>query len=200
MNLRQKLLSGLVIPAHPLALTAERKLDERRQRALTRYYMSAGAGGMAIGVHTTQFAIRDPKFALFQPVLELANEELRGREIVKIAGVCGKQSQAQKEAELAAGLGYDAALLSLADLRDQPIPTLLDHARSIASIIPIIGFYLQTSIGGCPLPYEFWREMADIENLVAIKIAPFNIGPFYKHPADGGDGTLPSPPSACREP
>ena len=174
MNLRQKLLSGLVIPAHPLALTAERKLDERHQRALTRYYMSAGAGGMAIGVHTTQFAIRDPKFALFQPVLELANEELRGREIVKIAGVCGKQSQAQKEAELAAGLGYDAALLSLADLRDQPIPTLLDHARSIASIIPIIGFYLQTSIGGCPLPYEFWREMADIENLVAIKIAPFN--------------------------
>jgi dihydrodipicolinate synthase/N-acetylneuraminate lyase len=174
MNLRQKLLSGLVIPAHPLALTAERKLDERRQLALTRYYMSAGAGGIAVGVHTTQFAIRDPKFALFQPVLELAIEELRGREIVKIAGVCGKQSQAQQEAALAAGLGYDAVLLSLADLRDQSIPTLLDHARSIASIIPIIGFYLQTSIGGCPLPYEFWREMAEIENLVAIKIAPFN--------------------------
>src|SRR6476661_4046293 len=128
MNLRQKLLSGLVIPAHPLALTAERKLDERRQRALTRYYMSAGAGGIAVGVHTTQFAIRDPKFALFQPVLELAIEELRGREIVKIAGVCGKQSQAQQEAALAAGLGYDAVLLSLADLRDQSIPTLLDHA------------------------------------------------------------------------
>jgi len=174
MNLRQKLLSGLVIPAHPLALTAERKLDERRQRALTRYYMSAGAGGIAVGVHTTQFAIRDPKFELFQPVLELAMEEIRGGEIVKIAGVCGKQSQAHKEAELAAGLGYDAALLSLADLRDQPIPTLLNHARSIASIIPIIGFYLQTSIGGCPLPYKSWREMAEIENLVAIKIAPFN--------------------------
>ena len=174
MNLRQKLLSGLVIPAHPLALTAERKLDERRQRALTRYYMSAGAGGIAVGVHTTQFAIRDPKFELFQPVLELAMEEIRGSQVVKIAGVCGKQSQAQAEAELAAGLGYDAALLSLADLRDQPIPTLLDHARSIASIIPIIGFYLQTSIGGCVLPYEFWREMAEIENLVAIKIAPFN--------------------------
>jgi dihydrodipicolinate synthase/N-acetylneuraminate lyase len=174
MNLRQKLLSGLVIPAHPLALTAERKLDERRQRALTRYYMSAGAGGIAVGVHTTQFAIRDPKFALFQPVLELAMEEIRGNEAVKIAGVCGRQSQAQEEAELAAGLGYDAALLSLADLRDQPVATLLDHARSIASTIPIIGFYLQTSIGGCVLPYEFWREMAEIENLVAIKIAPFN--------------------------
>src|SRR5438067_3487513 len=100
MSVREKLLSGLVIPAHPLALTAERKLDERRQRALTRYYQSAGAGGIAVGVHTTQFAIRDPKFALFQPVLELAIEELRGREIVKIAGVCGKRSQAQAEAEL----------------------------------------------------------------------------------------------------
>ena len=174
MNVRQKLLSGLVIPAHPLALTAERKLDERRQRALTRYYMAAGAGGIAIGVHTTQFAIRNPKFALLKPVLELAMEEMRGREVVKIAGVCGKPFQARAEAELATSLNYDAVLLSLADLHDQPIATLLDHARSIASTIPVIGFYLQSSIGGPVLPYEFWHKLVEIENIVAIKIAPFN--------------------------
>lgn len=174
MRVREKLLSGVVIPAHPLALTAERKLDERRQRALTRYYLAAGAGGIAVGVHTTQFAIRDPKFALLRPVLELASQEMQGHDVVKIAGVCGKQKQAQEEAELAADLNYDAVLLSLADLRGEPITVLLDHARSISSIIPIIGFYLQPSVGGYVLPYEFWRELAEIENLVAIKIAPFN--------------------------
>jgi dihydrodipicolinate synthase/N-acetylneuraminate lyase len=174
MNVRQQLLSGLVIPAHPLALTAERKLDERRQRALTRYYLAAGAGGVAIGVHTTQFAIRDSKFSLLRPVLELAMDEMRGKDIVKIAGVCGKQPQAREEAEFAVSLGYDAVLLSMADLRDQPIAALLDHARSIASVIPVIGFYLQSSVGGCVLPYEFWRKLAEIENVVAIKIAPFN--------------------------
>jgi dihydrodipicolinate synthase/N-acetylneuraminate lyase len=174
MNVRDKLLSGLVIPAHPLALNAERKLDERRQRALSRYYLAAGAGGVAVGVHTTQFAIRNPKFALLRPVLELAAEETRDSDIVKIAGVCGNQHQARQEAELAATLGYDAVLLSLADLPDQPIPRLLEHARSIASIIPIIGFYLQTSVGGFPLPYRFWRELAEIEQLVAVKVAPFN--------------------------
>src|SRR5207248_2297099 len=173
-EVRRALRGGLVIPAHPLALTAQRRLDERRQRALTRYYLAAGAGGIAVGVHTTQFAIRDPKFALLRPVLELALAEARETEVVKIAGVCGKQPQAQKEAELAASLGYDAVLLSLADLRDEPIPRLVDHARSIASIIPIIGFYLQPSVGGFVLPYEFWRELTEIENLVAIKIAPFN--------------------------
>jgi Dihydrodipicolinate synthetase family len=173
-KLRERLLSGLVIPAHPLALTAEHKLDERRQRALTRYYLAAGAGGIAIGVHTTQFAIRNPKFVLLCSVLELAVAEMRGSEAVRIAGVCGRQQQAQQEAALAASLGYDAVLLSLADLRDEPIPTLLEHARSIASIIPIIGFYLQPSVGGCVLPYKFWRELTEIENLVAIKIAPFN--------------------------
>jgi dihydrodipicolinate synthetase family protein len=174
MNVREKLLSGLVIPAHPLALTAERKLDERRQRALTRYYLAAGAGGIAVGVHTTQFAIRNPKFSLFRPVLELASQEMRGHEVVKIAGVCGKHKQAHEEAELAVDLGYDAALLSLADLRNEPIPALLEHACSIASTIPIIGFYLQPSVGGFVLPYEFWRELSEIENLVAIKVAPFN--------------------------
>ncbi len=174
MNVRQQLLSGLVIPAHPLALTAERKLDERHQRALTRYYVASGAGGVAVGVHTTQFAIRDSKFALLRPVLELALEEMRGKELVKVAGVCGKRPQARAEAELAAFLGYDAVLLSMAALNDQPMVTLLDHVRSIASVIPVIGFYLQSCIGGCVLPYEFWRKLAEIENVVAIKIAPFN--------------------------
>src|SRR5438874_3853458 len=174
MRVREKLLSGLAIPAHPLALTAERKLDERRQRALTRYYLAAGAGGIAVGVHTTQFAIRNPRYALLRPVLELASHEIHGHDVVKIAGVCGRQKQAHEEAELAASLDYDAVLLSLADLRNEPIPVLLDHARSISATIPIIGFYLQPSVGGYVLPYEFWRKLAEIENLVAIKIAPFN--------------------------
>jgi dihydrodipicolinate synthase/N-acetylneuraminate lyase len=174
MNVRDKMLSGLVIPAHPLALTAERKLDERRQRALTRYYLAAGAGGIAVGVHTTQFAIRDPKVGLLRPVLQLAMEEVHGNNVVKIAGVCGVPQQAVREAELAAELGYDIALLSMADLRGEPISRLLEHARSIASIIPIMGFYLQPSVGGCVLPYEFWRGLVELENLVAIKVAPFN--------------------------
>jgi hypothetical protein len=174
MELREKLCSGLVIPAHPLALNCERKLDERRQRALTRYYLAAGAGGIAVGVHTTQFAIRDPKFGLLEPVLRLAAEESRGSELVKIAGVCGKRGQAMAEARLAVDLGYDAVLLSLADLKDATIPELLEHARSIASVIPIMGFYLQPAVGGRVLPYEFWRQFLEIENVVAIKIAPFN--------------------------
>ena len=174
MQLRDKLRSGLVIPAHPLALNCERKLDERRQRALTRYYLAAGAGGVAVGVHTTQFAIRDSKVGLLEPVLKLATEETRGREVVKIAGVCGKRTQAIAEANLAAELGYDVVLLSLADLKDATIPDLLEHARSIASITPVMGFYLQPAVGGRILPYEFWRQFIEIDNVVAIKIAPFN--------------------------
>jgi hypothetical protein len=174
MSLRAQLLSGLVIPAHPLALNRDRKLDERRQRALTRYYLAAGAGGVAVGVHTTQFAIRDPKIDLFQPVLRIAMEEMRGRETVKIAGVCGKQKQAVTEAETAAQLGYDAVLLSLGALADASVSELIDHSRSIASIIPIIGFYLQPAVGGRVLLYAFWREFCEIENVVAIKVAPFN--------------------------
>ena len=174
MRLRDQLRSGLVIPAHPLALTANRKLDECRQRALTRYYLAAGAGGIAVGVHTTQFTIRDPKIGLLEPVLTLAMEEARGRDVVKIAGVCGKLPQAVSEAQLAARLGYDAALLSLADLRDAATLELIDHARAIAGLIPIIGFYLQPAVGGRILPYEFWRQFLEIENVAAIKIAPFN--------------------------
>ncbi len=174
MSLRNRLRSGLVIPAHPLALTANRKLDERRQRALTRYYLAAGSGGVAVGVHTTQFTIRDPKIALFEPVLRLAMEEMRDREVVKIAGVCGRLAQAMSEAQIAVRLGYDAVLLSLAELRDATTAELLDHARAIAGVIPIMGFYLQPAVGGRPLPYEFWRQFIEIENVVAIKIAPFN--------------------------
>jgi dihydrodipicolinate synthase/N-acetylneuraminate lyase len=174
MEIRQHLKQGHVIPAHPLALNAERKLDERRQRALTRYYLAAGAGGIAVGVHTTQFAIREPRFGLFRPVLELAMEEMRQRTVAKIAGVCGQTAQAVQEAELAALLGYDAALLSLGALRDATVPQLIQHVRTVANVIPIIGFYLQPSVGGRLLPYSFWREFAEIDAVVAIKIAPFD--------------------------
>jgi dihydrodipicolinate synthase/N-acetylneuraminate lyase len=174
MSLRTQLLSGLVIPAHPLALNRERRLDERRQRALTRYYLAAGAGGLAVGVHTTQFAIRDPKIGLFEPVLNLAMEEMRAHKIVKIAGVCGQRKQAAAEAETAARLGYDAVLLSLGALADASVSELIAHSRSIASIVPIIGFYLQPGVGGRILPRQFWREFCEIDNVVAIKVAPFN--------------------------
>lgn len=174
MDIRRHLLEGHVIPAHPLALNSARKLDERRQRALTRYYLAAGAGGIAVGVHTTQFAIREARCGLFRPVLELAIEEMRGATVAKIAGVCGRTTQAMQEAELAVSLGYDAALLSLGALRDAAVPELIQHARTIAQVIPVIGFYLQPSVGGRLLPYAFWREFAEISNVIAIKIAPFN--------------------------
>lgn len=171
---RARLLDGMAIPAHPLALTAQRKLDERRQRALTRYYLAAGAGGIAVGVHTTQFAIRDPRFGLFHPVLELAAEESRAFDCIRVAGIAGATSQAVREAECAARLGYDAGLLSLGALREASISELLEHARAVAEVIPLFGFYLQPSVGGRVLPYEFWRSFAEIENVLAIKIAPFN--------------------------
>jgi dihydrodipicolinate synthase/N-acetylneuraminate lyase len=174
MSLRTQLISGLVIPAHPLALNRERKLDERRQRALTRYYLAAGAGGIAVGVHTSQFAIRDPSIGLFEPVLQIAMEEMREQPIVKIAGVCGKLPQALSEAAVAARIGYHAVLLSLAALPDASIAELIEHSRAVASIIPIIGFYLQPSVGGRVLSHAFWREFCQIENVVAIKVAPFN--------------------------
>ena len=172
MTLREKFKSGLVIPAHPLALTSARKLDERRQRALTRYYGAAGAGGVAVGVHTTQFAIRN--VGLLQPVLELAVEEVRGSEMVKIAGICGPVTAAVAEAELARSLGYDAALLSMGGLQSLTLDEQLDRASTIASILPIVGFYLQPLAGGQIFPYRFWRKFVEIENIVAIKMAPFN--------------------------
>ena len=179
-DLRKHLLTGQVIPAHPLALNASRKLDERRQRALTRYYMASGAGGIAVAVHTTQFEIRDSHHGLLQPVLELASQtadqELakNPRPFVKIAGVVGLTPQATREAQLARSLAYDAALLGLGALRNASDQELIDHCRAVAEIIPIIGFYLQPAVGGRMLPYRFWREFAEIPNVVAIKIAPFN--------------------------
>jgi dihydrodipicolinate synthase/N-acetylneuraminate lyase len=174
MKVRERLLGGMVIPAHPLALNAQRKLDERRQRALTRYYIAAGAEGVAIGVHTTQFGIRDPRYNLFEPVLSLAASEMAQADVVQIAGVVGMTKQASGEAELAARLGYDAVLLSLGALAKASVDELVDHAREIASILPVVGFYLQPAVGGRVLPYSFWRRFAEIENVVAIKIAPFN--------------------------
>lgn len=173
------LRAGLVIPASPLALDASRKLDERRQRAIWRYYIAAGAGGIAIGVHTTQFAIRDPKIGLFRPLLELGKEEMdRAKKgcvpFVRIGGCCGATAQATSEAALLRELGYSAALLSLAAMKEADIDTLIDHCRAVADVIPIIGFYLQPAVGGRVLPYEFWRRFAEIENVVAIKMAPFN--------------------------
>jgi len=180
MSIRSALHAGLVIPAHPLALDAWGRFDDRRQRALTRYYHAAGAGGIAVGVHTTQFAIRDPKVGLYEPVLALAAETVAtcdaatGRETVRIAGISGMSSQAIREAETAAGLGYHAGLLSLGALREAPVDALLDHARAVAEVIPVIGFYLQPAVGGRLLPEAFWRAFAAIRNVVAIKIAPFN--------------------------
>ena len=171
---REKLRRGVAIPAHPLALNANRKLDERRQRALTRYYLAAGVGGVAVGVHTTQFAIRDPRVGLYEPVLRLAMEEMGATDAIRIAGIVGPTAQALKEAELAARLGYDAGLLSLAALREASVAELVAHTRAVASIIPVFGFYLQPAVGGRMLPYAFWREFAEIENVVAIKMAPFN--------------------------
>jgi len=176
-ELQQTLSRGMVIPAHPLALNAQRKLDERRQRALTRYYLAAGVGGIAVGVHTTQFAIRDPKIGLLRPVLELAAAEVKKHSdssLIMVAGICGPTKQAVAEATLARELGYDIGLVSLAALKDEPIEGLVQHCRAVAEVFPIMGFYLQPAVGGRVLPFEFWRQLAEIENLVAIKMAPFN--------------------------
>lgn len=178
MAWRNLVARGVAIPAHPLALTAERKLDEPHQRALTRYYISAGVGGLAVGVHTTQFAIRDEKVGLFRPVLSLAMEEARRSarrgEMVMVAGVVGPTKQAVQEAELARELGYDCVLLSLAALKSATLDEMVDHARAVASVMPVFGFYLQPAVGGRELPYSFWRRFAEIETVIAIKMAPFN--------------------------
>jgi dihydrodipicolinate synthase/N-acetylneuraminate lyase len=166
---------GVVIPAHPLALGPDRKLDARRQRALTRYYLDAGAGGLAVGVHTTQFAIRAA--GLYRPVLELAMKsaaEWTRQQPIMIAGISGRTAQALEEAQIARGLGYHAGLLSLAALKGASEDELISHAHTIADELPLIGFYLQPAVGGLVLPVSFWRRLAAIENVAAIKIAPFN--------------------------
>ncbi|HUH12679.1 MAG TPA: dihydrodipicolinate synthase family protein [Longimicrobiales bacterium] len=172
---RAALLGGMAIPAHPLALTASGRFDERHQRALTRYYLDAGAGGLAVGVHTTQFEIR--AHGLLEPVLALAAETARAadaRAPLLVAGVCGPTAQALAEAEGAARLGYDAGLLSLAALREAPLEALLEHCRAVAEAIPLFGFYLQPAVGGRELPPAFWEAFFAIPSVVAVKVAPFD--------------------------
>jgi hypothetical protein len=171
---------GLVIPACPLALDSSRRLDERRQRALLRYYSASGAGGVATAVHTTQFGIRDPKVGLFEPLLALAAEEFdrldagRKEPLYRILGVCGSTAQAVNEASIGADLKYDAAMASLAAMANRQEDELLDHCRRIAEVMPLFGFYLQPAVGGCVLSHGFWRRFCEIEGVVGIKIAPFN--------------------------
>jgi dihydrodipicolinate synthase/N-acetylneuraminate lyase len=180
MNLRHHLLAGQAIPAHPLVLDPQRRFSEKHQRALTRYYVAAGTGGIAVGVHSTQFEIRDPQHNLFRPVLELAAEtvaaELRAepRDFALIAGICGKTPQALAEAGLARSLGYHAGLVSMAAYRSEPETEILTHVATVAKVLPVVGFYLQPAVGGRVFSYAFWRRFAEIPEVVAIKIAPFN--------------------------
>ena len=177
-ELHELLHSGLAIPANPTALTKTLRLDEKRQRALSRYYLDAGSGGLAIGVHTSQFEIREK--GLYQPVLELGKEELDSfcnknkKTIFRIAGVLGKTEQAVKEAQTAADLGYHAVLLSLAALKNSTNKDLIEHCKAVSEVIPLIGFYLQPTVGGRVLDTDFWREFSCIKNVVAIKMAPFD--------------------------
>ena len=169
------LRDGGVIPAHPLALDAGRRFDPRRQRALTRYYVDAGACGLAVGVHTTQFRVRAA--GLYEPVLQTVAEAARAwtsRPLVMIAGLCGPTPQAAREVEVALAHGYHAGLLSLAGFEGASQDELIDHCRALAARIPLVGFYLQPAVGGVVLPAAFWRAFASIEGVVAIKIAPFN--------------------------
>lgn len=174
------LRAGTVIPAIPLALREDRTFDEFAQRRLIRYYLAAGAGGIAAAVHTTQFEIRDPKYALLERVLRVVSDEIgrfelhSGKRIVRVAGVCGPEAQAVSEAELAKTLGYDAALLSPGGLNALPEEALLKRTKAVAEIMPVIGFYLQSAVGGRRLSFEYWRRLCDIEGVAAIKAASFN--------------------------
>jgi hypothetical protein len=166
---------GVAIPAHPLALDAERRFDRRRQRALTRYYVDSGVGGLAVGVHTTQFAIRE--IGLYEPVLAAAMEDSKAwadRPLVMVAGICGKTEQAVTEAQTAVRLGYHAGLLSLSALKGASTDEIIAHCRRVAEEIPLVGFYLQPAVGGMSLDAAFWEQFAAIENVTAIKVAPFN--------------------------
>jgi Dihydrodipicolinate synthetase family len=174
-EVRRLIADGTVIPAHPLALDANRKLDTVHQRALTRYYIDAGAGGLAVGVHTTQFAIRD--VGLYRPVLELAAETAANwamRPLALVAGLAGPTQQAIAEAEIARGIGYHAGLLSLAAMKSASDDEIIAHCEAVAREIPLVGFYLQPAVGGVILSADFWRRFAEIDNVIAIKIAPFN--------------------------
>ncbi|HEX2750135.1 MAG TPA: dihydrodipicolinate synthase family protein [Verrucomicrobiales bacterium] len=176
-SLRSRLLEGLVIPALPLALDGERKWSEQHQRALVRYYIHAGSGGLAVAVHSTQFAIRSPAHGLFEPVLRLAAETIQaeaGPGFVRIAGLCGQTDQAVDEAETAVSLGYHAGLLSPGAWREAAEDKFLEHCRIVSEVIPVVGFYLQPAVGGRVFSYDFWRRFAEIPGVAAIKMAPFN--------------------------
>jgi hypothetical protein len=176
-QLHAALHRGLVIPAHPLALDVNGEFDPRRQRALTRYYLDAGAGGVAVGVHTTQFAIHEPAVGLYEPVLRCAAETVRTwteRPILLVAGIVGPTEQAVAEAGLARRLGYALGLLSTADLPGASDDALLARARAVGEVLPLFGFYLQPAVGGRRLDSEFWRRFAELEAVAAIKIAPFD--------------------------
>jgi hypothetical protein len=179
-TLREQLLAGQVIPAHPLALTPTRTIDERSQRALTRYYCAAGAGGVAVGVHTTGFAIHDEVVGLYRPVLELAAEtidaalESAPRPFARVAGVIGDTRQAVREATIARELRYDCVLVSLGAWRDADDAAIIAHCRAVGEVLPLFGFYLQPAVGGRRLERRFWREFAELPSVVAIKIAPFD--------------------------
>jgi len=174
-DVRRLIAEGTVLPAHPLALDANRKLDTKHQRALTRYYIDAGAGGLAVGVHTTQFAIRD--VGLYRPVLQLAAETAAAwtrRPLALVAGLAGPTRQAVAEADVARGIGYHAGLLSLAAMKSASEDEIVAHCEAVAREIPLVGFYLQPAVGGVLLSANFWRRFAQIDNVIAIKIAPFN--------------------------
>ena len=172
------LQQGTVIPAHPLALHEDLSIDEKRQRALTRYYIACGAGGVAVGVHTTQFEIREPKFNLYEPVLRLAAEEITAaslnRPFIKVAGICGPTENALREAELAVRYGFHLGLVSMGGLAGYSEAELIERVRAIAAIIPVFGFYLQPAVGGRILTYDFWQQFSEIPNVQAIKVAAFN--------------------------
>ena len=180
MDLRTHLLAGHVIPAQPLALDRNRKFSEKHQRALTRYYVAAGSGGLAVGVHSTQFEIRDPQHNLFRPVLELAAQTVRAelaaapRDFALIAGICGQTKQAVAEVELALSFDYQAGLVSMAAFKTEPEDAIVAHVATLAKLIPVVGFYLQPAVGGRVFSYGFWRKFAEIPGVVAIKMAPFN--------------------------
>lgn len=171
---------GVVIPAMPLALDSDKNFDKVHQKALLRYYVDAGAGGVAVGVHSTQFEIRDPEVGLFEEVLKFASETLdsycakQNKNVAKIAGVCGKTKQALAESAFALSCGYQACLLSLAAFKKEDDDVIIDHCKQIAEVMPLIGFYLQPAVGGRILSCDFWRKFAQIENVLAIKMAPFN--------------------------
>lgn len=177
-ELKQHLHDGAFIPAHPLAITQDKQLDEEAQRRLTRYYIDAGVGGVAVGVHTTQFEIRDPQFNLYETVLKLAMEEIEkakiDRPFLKIAGACGKTEQAVEEANTAKNLGYDMVLLSNGGLNEYSEKELIERTMAVSDIIPVLGFYLQPAVGGRVFSYDFWEQFSAIDNVFGIKMAPFD--------------------------